>query len=352
VIYSFEDITNDGDANIEKIEFADMNLISADSSQSDAQAKLANISTDVTKPGDTDVDIDSSLDNLGTSSGHYMAFLTTGELSAGVWSSSEVDGHNNLIANRYETEDGDKAMGISSNTLFYHKDFMSEPSSNKPTIKVAIAEDINEDGKVDWQDAAIAYRDIMQDIYGWEDVNNNVGTRIAMNFGSQAQQPFLKNLDNVKKVALATDNLRQPVLLKGYANEGHDSAHPDYGDIGERIGGAKDLNTLIDEGHKYNAEIGVHINAQESYPEADAFDEDLIEGTDSHGWGWLDQSYVIDKKYDLASGKREKRLAELGEAAPGLDFVYLDEWYQDQWESNRITEQFEDQDEGLTNEFE
>src|SRR5699024_3420831 len=50
VIYSFEDITNDGDANIEKIEFDDINLISADSSQSDAQANLANIINDVTKP--------------------------------------------------------------------------------------------------------------------------------------------------------------------------------------------------------------------------------------------------------------------------------------------------------------
>lgn len=350
-VYSFEEVNNDGDANIEKIDFADMNVISADSSQDEAEAKLTNISSDVTKPGDVDVNIDSSMDDIESSKGYYTAFLTTGELSAGVWSSSEVDGYKNLIANRYETEAGDKAMGIGSNTFFYHRDFMSEPSSNQPTIKVAIAEDINDDGDVDWQDAAIAYRDIMQDIYGWEDVNNNVGTRIAMNFGSQAQQPFLKNLDNVKKVALATDSLRQPVLLKGYANEGHDSAHPDYGDVGERIGGAEDLNTLIDEGHQYNAEIGVHVNAQEAYPEAEAFDEDLIEGTDSHGWGWLDQSYVIDKKYDLSSGRREERLAELGEAAPGLDFVYLDVWYQDQWESNRITEQFKDLDLRLTTEF-
>src|SRR5699024_7902718 len=211
VIYDFTDVSNATETTIEKFEFANMNLISADSSQADAQAKLANISTDVTKPGDSDVEIDSSLEKIGTSSGHYMAFLTTGELSAGVWSSSEVDGYNNLLANRYETEDGDKAMGISSNALFYHRDFMPEPSSNKPTIKIAIAEDLNDDDNVDWQDAAIAYRDIMQDIQGWEDVNNNVGTRIVMNFGSQAQQPFLKTLDNVKKVALATDGLRQPV---------------------------------------------------------------------------------------------------------------------------------------------
>src|SRR5690625_3699526 len=328
-----------------------MNLISADSSQSEAQAKLANISTDVTKPGDTDVNIDSSLDNLGTSSGHYMAFLTTGELSAGVWSSSEVDGHKNLIANRYETEDGDKAMGISSNALFYHRDFMPEPSSNKPTIKIAIAEDLNDDDKVDWQDAAIAYRDIMQDIQGSEDVNNNVGTRIAMNFGSQAQQPFLKTLDNVKKVSLATDDLGQSVLLKGYGNEGHDSAHPDYGDVGERMGGEIDLNTLINQGAKYNAEFGVHINAQETYPEADAFSDDLILGTDNLGWNWIDQSYVIDKMYDLTSGLREKRLDELKEVAPNLAFIYLDVWYQDQWESNRVSEQFHERGWRLTTEF-
>ncbi|MGR6008722.1 endo-alpha-N-acetylgalactosaminidase family protein [Bacillus cereus] len=58
---------------------------------------------------------------------------------------------------------------------------------------------MNTDNKTDWQDAAIAYRDIMQDIKGYQDVNNNVGMRIAMNFGSQAQQPFLKTADNIKK---------------------------------------------------------------------------------------------------------------------------------------------------------
>ena len=59
----------------------------------------------------------------------------------------------------------------------------------------------------------------------------------------QAQNPFLTTLDNVKKVALNTDGLGQSVLLKGYVNERHDSAHPDYADIGKRIGGADDMNT-------------------------------------------------------------------------------------------------------------
>lgn len=351
VIYRFEDIHNAGDAKIETFEFADMNFISVNSNEEGAAAKLTNLSGDVTKLGDIDVTVDENMEGVGTSKAYYTAFLSNDELSAGVWSSSEVDGYGNLIATRYESETGGKAIGIGSNSLFYHRDFMPEPSSNPAEIKIAVAEDINDDQKVDWQDGAIAYREIMQDIPYWRSVNNLVATRIAMNFGSQAQQPFLKTLDNIKKVALGTDGLGQAVLLKGYGSEGHDSAHPDYGNVGERMGGAEDLNTLIDVGHKYNAEIGVHINAQETYPEAKAFNEALINGPDSRGWGWLDQAYTIDKLKDLYSGTRAKRLDELKAAAPDLDFVYLDVWYQDQWESNRIVEQFVERDLRVTTEF-
>ncbi|CQR47234.1 Endo-alpha-N-acetylgalactosaminidase precursor [Paraliobacillus sp. PM-2] len=351
VIYHFEEINNAGDTIIETIEFADMNFISVNASEASAKAKLTNLSSDVTKPGDVDVTVDSEMERIGSTSKYYTAILSNDELSATIWSSSEVNGYRNLVANRYENEAGEKAMGIGSSKLFYHREFMPEPSSNPQTIKITIAEDLNNDSTVDWQDGAIAYRDIMQEIPDWENVNDNVTTRIAMNFGSQAQQPFLKTLDNIKKVALATDGLGQAVLLKGYGNEGHDSAHPDYGDVGERMGGEADLSTLIEEGHKYNAELGVHINAQETYPEADAFNDDLINGPNSKGWGWLDQSYTINKLYDLYSGSRAERLDELEAVAPDLDFVYLDVWYQDQWESNRVVEQFVERGLRVTTEF-
>ena len=80
-----------------------------------------------------------------------------------------------------------------------------------------------------------------------EEVPELVAYRIAMNFGSHAQNPFLTTLDNVKRVAMHTDGLGQSVLLKGYANEGHDSAHPDYADIGKRIGGPEDMKTLLEK---------------------------------------------------------------------------------------------------------
>ncbi|WP_284036478.1 endo-alpha-N-acetylgalactosaminidase family protein [Neobacillus sp. 114] len=351
VIYTFEEISNTKSAKIESVEFADLNFISVNSAQTNSKAKLTNLSSDVTKPGDIEVTVDSTMEGVGTSSGYYAAFLSTDQLSAGVWSSSEVNGYQNLRANRYQNEDGTKALGIGSSMLYYQRPFMPEPQAGKPTIKIAIAEDLNKDKEIDWQDGAIAYRDIMQNIPGSENVNNLVGTRIAMNFGSQVQQPFLKTLDNIKKAALATDGLGQAVLLKGYGNEGHDSAHPDYGDVGERMGGAADLQTLVSEGHKYNAELGVHINAQETYPEAKAFSDDFIDGPNSKGWGWLDQSYTINKLKDLYSGTRATRLDELKAAAPGLDFIYLDVWYQDQWESNRISEQFHNRGWRLTTEF-
>ena len=50
-------------------------------------------------------------------------------------------------------------------------------------------------------------------------------------------------------------------MSKGYQGEGHDDAIPDYDKIGIRQGGVKDFNYLIEEGKKYNLNIGVHINA-------------------------------------------------------------------------------------------
>ena len=58
-----------------------------------------------------------------------------------------------------------------------------------------------------------------------------------MNFGSAVTNPYSVTADNIKKVALATDGLPQAVMLKGYGNEGHDSANSEYADISEREGG-------------------------------------------------------------------------------------------------------------------
>ena len=52
------------------------------------------------------------------------------------------------------------------------------------------------------------------------------------------------------------------------------------------------MNTMMEEGSKYGARFGVHVNASEMYPEAKAFSEDMVRrnsaGGLSYGWNWLD----------------------------------------------------------------
>ena len=128
-----------------------------------------------------------------------------------------------------------------------------------------------------------------------------------MNFGSQAQNPFLMTLDGIKKINLHTDGLGQGVLLKGYGSEGHDSGHLNYADIGKRIGGVEDFKALIEKAKKYGAHLGIHVNASETYPESKYFNENILrknpDGSYSYGWNWLDQGINIDAAYDLAHGR-------------------------------------------------
>nr|WP_269452161.1 endo-alpha-N-acetylgalactosaminidase family protein [Tessaracoccus coleopterorum] len=148
---------------------------------------------------------------------------------------------------------------------------------NDPFVEIKLTADANADAVVDWQDGAIATRDIVLQANGTEDVPDTVIARIPFNIVSQATHPFLRTLDDTKKIALATDNLGQQVLLKGYQSEGHDAAHPDYADnYNIRAGGYDDLVKLVDEGANWNAMFGVHVNATESYSEANAFSEDLL----------------------------------------------------------------------------
>ncbi|MFH8793166.1 endo-alpha-N-acetylgalactosaminidase family protein [Streptomyces sp. NPDC017941] len=221
-----------------------------------------------------------------------------------------------------------------------------------PYATVVVTGDRNGDGKVDWQDAAIAFRDIMVDPLGADEQHLRVVPHIPFNFASQATNPFLATLDDVKRVHLATDGLRQYTLLKGYQSEGHDSAHPDYaGNYNTRAGGLADLNTLVREGAKWNSDFGVHVNATESYPVANAFSEELVDKSDEQ-WDWLDQSYRIDQRRDLVSGDIVRRFAELRrDTHPALNTLYIDVFRESGWTSDRLQRTLRDQGWMVTSEW-
>ena len=350
---------------IQTLSFPNQSLVSVRSSQENAQFTGARMSSNTQKPGDTNFAV--TEDTNVTDSDYTYGFISGAGLSAGLWSNSEHDGtyvaapvrggsqNTRVYATTQQTGDA-TSLGLASAPWYYHRTVTDSKGKKYtvaetalPQMAVAIAGDENEDGAVNWQDGAIAYRDIMNNPYKSEEVPELVAWRIAMNFGSQAQNPFLTTLDNVKKVALNTDGLGQSVLLKGYGNEGHDSGHPDYGDINTRAGGAADMNTLMEKGTKYGARFGVHVNASEMYPEAKAFSEDMVRrnssGGLSYGWNWLDQGIGIDGIYDLASGMRKSRFADLkSKVGDNMDFIYLDVWgnntsgAEDSWETRKMSQ--------------
>ncbi|MFI1399201.1 endo-alpha-N-acetylgalactosaminidase family protein [Streptomyces sp. NPDC020681] len=221
-----------------------------------------------------------------------------------------------------------------------------------PYATVVLTRDRNGDGVVDWQDAAIAFRDIMVSPLGADEQHLRVVPHIPFNFASQATNPFLATLDQVKRISLATDGLRQYTLLKGYQSEGHDSAHPDYaGNHNKRAGGLDDLNTLVRNGRIWGSDFGVHVNATESYPVANAFSETLVDKTNQQ-WDWLDQSYRIDQRRDLVSGDIVRRFAELrAETDPALNMLYIDVFRESGWTSDRLQRALREQGWLITTEW-
>ncbi|WP_158702648.1 endo-alpha-N-acetylgalactosaminidase family protein [Paenibacillus faecalis] len=276
-------------------------------------------------------------DRLGEPLLHYYAYaiLNTTELSATI--------HNNVLHNRRRLcvqsaqEDGIVSVAVSNQEWAYRGP--DDEVLGEPWSKVILTADRNGDGAVDWQDGAIALREQLVSIPGSEMLRRSYA-HIAMNFAGMVQFPFLRILDNVKKLFLYTDGFGQMLELKGYASEGHDSGHPDYGNINSKAGGSRDFNILIERASEFNTSIGVHINHSEAYPEARAYHEAIM--TTTPGWCWLDQSYYMDREKDILSGGMDQRLDELQAITPKLGFVYVDTYRDEHWAALRLTRKLHD----------
>ena len=362
---------------IETIEIPDHGLISINSKQKDVSFKGAVMSSNTLISGD---------EGFATVPGSYKsdfmyAFISADGMSAGLWSNSENDGRhkasniwaggasNTRVLVKSEKIGDKNVMTLSSAKWYYHRKVTDSHNreyvvkeTEMPKTKIIITGDENDDKTVDWQDGAIAFRSIMNNPFKSEEVPELVAHRIAMNFGGQAQNPFLTTLDNVKRVAMHTDGLGQSVILKGYGNEGHDSGHPDYYDIGRRIGGAKDMNTLMEKGKDLGARFGIHINCGEMYPEAKAFDDNSVRrdsnGNLRYGWNWIDQGVGLDSVYDLATGNRKDRFDKLKAlVGDNLDYIYVDIWgnmtggSDDTWQTRKLSKEINDRGWRMTTEW-
>ena len=206
----------------------------------------------------------------------------------------------------------------------------------EPWAKVSVTKDRNGDGKVDYQDGAIALRDDCMTRKTGADTTTDSWNMIAMNVGSEAQYPFLRILDNAKKMALATDNFSQNIIIKGYQSQGHDASHPDFANYNENAGGLEDFRTLLEESDKYNANIGIHINHTDVYPEAPQYG---ALATSLGAWSWYDSSSQIVRENDVLGtfGQSEEgmygRMAQLYDKDTDgmIDTTYVDVFFGTRW---------------------
>lgn len=352
VVFKFTDIVENGVFKIKTIAFPEHQLLTVSSQDKNANFSGAKMFTAVEgNDGDVfqKVHKKTAVDTIPQ--GFLYGILSHNHVAASIWTNAvqENTDMNRILKYTFKKDD-EVYTSLWSGSWLFRAERM--PFTNElPELKIVITDDANNDLKVDWQDGAIAFRQIMNNPFGNARVKDWVVFRIPMNFASQATNPFSKSLDETKRIFLHTDGLGQFVILKGYGGEGHDSNHPDYGYIGTRQGGAHEMNLLCDQANKYNADIGVHINGTESYPEARMFSDSLVH-KENLGWNWLDQSYRIDKRFDALHEKRYNRLISLKNQVPNLDFIYLDVWYaKGSWDSRKIAQEINSLDLILATEF-
>ncbi|MFF0269644.1 endo-alpha-N-acetylgalactosaminidase family protein [Kribbella sp. NPDC004536] len=342
------DAVRDTDASrVHTIDIPNQDLVSVSSTDAGATTAFTTLDPDSTRNADKITPVTASTPGEASATGAAYAFVNTSGLAAGIESNStydkpsgqSVDDGARFWHQARKGSDGSTRVGVWSGQWTYRAD-TSPYTEPLPWAKVVVTPDANQDNTVDWEDGAVAFRSIMTEPNGGDQVKNRVITHIPFNFASQATHPFLRTLDDVKRISLSTDGLGQMALLKGYASEGHDSGHPDYGgNYNLRAGGLTDLNTLLKQGKAWNAAFGVHVNATESYPEANAFSEDLVD-KNAKGWNWLGQSYYIKQRPDLASGNIIKRFQQLrDETDKNLQELYIDVYYQSGWLADGLTRQ-------------
>ncbi|MGW6566856.1 endo-alpha-N-acetylgalactosaminidase family protein [Streptomyces sp. NPDC054975] len=316
-------------------------LVSVGSSDAGAETAFTRLDPDSTRTADVFADITDATPAEAAPTGASYALVNTGSLAAAVESNSSYDKPSGQSArdgarfwHQARKNGTETRVGVWSGQWTYRGAGAPAPESgaNLPWAKVVVTPDANADGRTDWQDGALAFPTIGIKAPGSDETPDRVIAHIPFNFASHATHPFLRTLDDVKRISLATDGLGQFALLKGYGSEGHDSAHPDYGgNYNKRAGGLADLNTLLKEGEKWGADFGVHVNATESYPEAKNFSETLVDKS-KPGWNWLNQSYYIDQRRDINSGDLARRFQQLrDETHPNLSMLYIDVYYTHGW---------------------
>ncbi|MEU2134447.1 endo-alpha-N-acetylgalactosaminidase family protein [Streptomyces sp. NPDC018352] len=331
-------VTETGSTKVSTLAIPGLNLLSIRGDRADAQLADASVYKTYYAPG-PGMDTIAAVSSLpaDTAAQHKaIALVADSTIAAGLTSNSLTSFSDPMDPNRggnllvQTTTSGDINTTAISSDLWTYRGPNGQVVA-LPEAKVVLTGDANGSGGIDWQDAAVAYRQIMPRPEQAAETKNNVVSQISMNFVSQAQNPFVKTLDDIKKMALYTDGLGQSVQLKGYQDEGHDAGHPDYaGHYNTAAGGLADINTVVDGAAAYNTIVGVHISDVGQAPRSKAFRWDKTDNpiNPRSPYTYGDTAYSLDTGKDLASGDYAARIGALVKDVPNLGFVYSDAFFQ------------------------
>lgn len=347
VDFDISDISGDASSSVHEIAIPNHSLVSITSNMPQASLARTAIDTDATRSADRFIELtpQTPVDDAPVPTPY--GFVNHESLAAGIVTNATDDtdvaatdnSNNRLSSHITEYPHGEKAARLSVGNWTWAPTGATDARVTRfqpPHATIVLASDRNGTGDVTWQDAAIAYRAVAEKPLGSQRVPERVVQHVPFNFGSFATNPFLKSADNIKRIAQNTDGLGQWALQKGYGSEGHDSANTDYGgNYNIRAGGLDDFTELTRIAADHNADIAVHVNATEAYAQSEAFSDRLVQGG-GLGWNWLNQSHVIDQRYDLGSGAILDRFEQLRREAPGVKTVYIDVYYSDGWLANGL----------------
>ena len=350
--FSLTDVQEGTDFTVYTIKLVDNTLatISADGDQYDGMY-MAYDTHEWVNAGEESLVVGETLDSYKRRA--VYPFLTTADLSVGAQNNNYADVYK--FGYRVDTQETGELSSLSLENgtyvyryepQFYEEGELSEEIEERYMIQdlfscqITVARDYNEDGALSWQDGAAFFATQMNRPAEWEETRD-YQMYIAMNFLGSVN-PFLRQLDDAKKIYNLTDGFGQRILEKGYQAQGHDDSHPDYGDhVGERAGGLDDLNTLVNEGEKYNVQVGVHINTVSFQVDAYNWIDENIKHPYLYNYKWVDNEAEPIFEKDILSGELGRRLDVLAENVPGLDFIYHDVYHGLDYHGKILADQME-----------
>jgi len=304
------DIIDPGKA-VQYLEFPNHGLISVRSTQSGAAlAYNANFAN-----GDKFSKVaDKTVDNAPIKVGHVI--LNTDSLAASI--ESDMTSQYNYIQTKQKA--GYKETSAWSIDFMYRGPDKSV--TQLPWVKIAITDDANGDGKVTWQDGALAYREIMDPLIGENLAQKTIAVNILLNYWGRQSWTWENGLDHVKRQALATDNFPQIMLVKG-SHRQYGDGWPSYADNNPLMGGNDQFRWLIEEAEKYNVMVGTHTNSVEAYPESPYY-----ETTPKYNggvWDLVDRGgTAVDAIEYWSSGLLDQRYEAHKNEFQKMKFQYLD----------------------------